>query len=74
MCLITEHVAPTTQAPPTPTIEVVPIILGVGLTLIVVILIVVFVRVCIVRRAKRPMYAACEYTILLNISPASELK
>ncbi|KAM8754641.1 scavenger receptor cysteine-rich type 1 protein M130 [Acanthopagrus schlegelii] len=39
-------------------ISVVSIILGVGLTLIVVILIVVFVRVCIVRRAKRPMYAA----------------
>lgn len=74
MCLITDHVPSTPPPPPPPPIQVVPIILGVGLTLIVVILIVVFVRVCIVRRAKRPMYAACEYIILLNISPAGELK
>lgn len=52
------HVPSTPPPPPPPPIQVVPIILGVGLTLIVVILIVVFVRVCIVRRAKRPMYAA----------------
>ena len=73
MCLITEYepiAAPRDEKP----ISVVSIILGVGLTLIVVILIVVFVRVCIVRRAKRSMYAACEYIILSNLSSARELK
>ncbi|XP_073326332.1 scavenger receptor cysteine-rich type 1 protein M160 [Pagrus major] len=61
LCIPAEIYCKEYEPPPPPTeepkpIPMVPTILGVGLTLILVILIVVFVRVCIVRRAKRPMY------------------
>lgn len=62
--LISGYVKKTTKVDePTRTV---PIILGAGFLLVLVIVIVVLARVCIVRKAKKPMNVSCEYIILLH--------